>query len=186
MPFFILKACIVFDLVIFTAFVLAYRVPQQPTGTLQDMQRAIRIVRQKYKLDQLGAIGFSAGGSLSARAATRFNEVTYPKVDTADSLSCRPDFAMLIYPAYLDEGANRTLTPELTLSGQTPPMFIFATSDDYYSNSSLVMAQALRDHEIPVELHLMAVGGHGYGMRNGTGLQWPPLAETWLKGVVKK
>lgn len=170
----------------FTAFALAYRVPGQRDGALQDIQRAIRLARQEFKLDQVGAIGFSAGGSLTARAATRFNENTYPKMDTADDLSCRPDFAMLIYPAYLDDGANRTLTPELTLSEQTPPMFIFSTSDDFFGNSALVMTQALRDHKIPVELHFMAVGGHGYGMRAGAGLQWPPLAEKWLEGIIKK
>lgn len=169
----------------FTAFALAYRVPGQREGALQDIQRAIRIARQQYKLDKVGAIGFSAGASLSARAAT-CSEATYAGIDAADGLSCRPDFAMLIYPAYMDDGANRTLTPELTITEQTPPMFIFATADDYFGNSALTMAQALRDHKIPVELHFMAVGGHGYGMRRGAGLQWPVYAESWLKGVVQK
>lgn len=171
----------------FTAYVLAYRVPQQREGALQDIQRAIRVVRQDNKqLQKIGVIGFSAGGSLSARAATRYNETTYPKVDAADELSCRPDFALLIYPAYLDEGTNRTLTPELTITEQTPPMFLFGTSDDFFANSALVMTQALRDHKIPVELHMMSKGGHGYGMRSGAGLQWPVWAEQWLKEFVKK
>lgn len=169
----------------FTAFALAYRVPQQREGALQDIQRAIRLARQQYKLDKVGAIGFSAGASLSARAATH-HEATYAGIDAADEQSCRPDFAMLIYPAYLDEGGNRTLTPELTITKQTPPMFIFATADDYFGNSALTMAQALRDCKIPVELHFMAVGGHGYGMRQGAGLQWPVYAESWLKEVVRK
>ena len=171
----------------FTAYALAYRVPGQRVGALQDVQRAIRLVRQNNKsINQIGVIGFSAGGSLSARAATRFNEMTYPKVDAADELSCRPDFALLIYPAYLDEGVNRTLTPELTITEQTPPMFIFATADDYFANSALTMSQALRDHKIPVEFHLMSTGGHGYGMRSGAGLIWPEWAEGWLKEIVKK
>ena len=171
----------------FTAYVLAYRVPQQKDGALQDIQRAIRLVRQTNKqLNKIGVIGFSAGGSLSARAATRFNETTYPKVDAADELSCRPDFALLIYPAYLDQGEGRTLTPELTITEKTPPMYIFGTSDDFYCNSALVMAQALRDHKIPVELHMLAKGGHGYGMRSGAGLSWPVWAEVWLKEIVKK
>lgn len=171
----------------FEAYVLAYRVPNQREGALQDVQRAIRMVRQDNKqLQKVGVIGFSAGASLSARAATRFNETTYQKVDAADDLSCRPDFALLIYPAYLDEGANKTLTPELTMTKQTPPMYLFATADDPYANSALVMAQALRDHQIPVELHFMAKGGHGYGMRRGAGLQWPVWAEAWLKEFVKK
>lgn len=172
----------------FTAYVLAYRVPGKQDGALQDVQRSIRLMRQKNKqLDKVGVIGFSAGGSLSARAATRFNENTYPKVDAADELSCRPDFALLIYPAYLDQGNERTLTPELTITEQTPPMFLFATSDDFHANSALVMAQALRDHKIPVELHLTAKGGHGYGMRGApAGLLWPSWAEQWLKEFVKK
>lgn len=168
-----------------TAFVLAYRVPQQREGALQDVQRAIRVARAKYGLDKVGVIGFSAGGSLSARAATRFNEDLYPKVDAADEKSARPDFAMLIYPAYLDEGINHTLTPELSISSKTPPIFLFATADDTYCNSSLVMTQALRNQKVPVELHVMPTGGHGYGLREGAGLQWPPLAEEWLKKILQ-
>lgn len=167
-----------------TAFVLSYRVPQQREGALQDAQRAIRMVRAKYNLDKVGIIGFSAGGSLSARAATRFNEELYTKVDTIDEKSARPDFAMLIYPAYLDEGVNRSLTPELNISTETPPVFLFATADDTFCNSSLVMTQALRDRKVPVELHVMPAGGHGYGLRAGAGLQWPPLAKEWLKGLL--
>ncbi|MEG1685521.1 MAG: alpha/beta hydrolase [Bacteroides sp.] len=165
----------------FTAFLLAYRVPNQQAGALQDIQRSIRLVRQQYKIEKVGVIGFSAGANLSARASTRFNETLYPTIDDADKLSCRPDFALLIYPAYLDLGKDKTLTPELTLSEQTPPMFIFGTCDDIHGNSSLVMAQSLRNHELSVELHLMSTGGHGYGMRSGAGLQWPPLAEKWLE-----
>lgn len=171
----------------FTAFTLAYRVPQKEEGALQDLQRAIRLVRSRYpQIEQVGVIGFSAGASLSARAATRYSEVIYPQQDEADLLSCRPDFALLVYPAYLDKGDKRSLTPELTLSATTPPMFIFGTADDFFGNSALVMAQALRDSKIPVELHLMPTGGHGYGMRQGAGLKWPPLAEKWLKEVVRK
>lgn len=168
----------------FTAFTLAYRVPNQPDGALQDIQRAIRLVRHQYKLQTVGVIGFSAGASLSARAATRFSEKLYQPVDKADSQSCRPDFALLIYPAYLDQGPDRSLTPELTLTPQTPPMFIFATSDDYYGNSALVMAQALRDHKLPADLHFLARGGHGYGMRRGPGLVWPGMALEWLTNIM--
>lgn len=167
-----------------TAFVLSYRVPQQREGALQDLQRAIRIVRDKYGFANVGVIGFSAGGSLSARAVTRFNEELYPKVDTADKKSARPDFGMLIYPAYLDEGTNRTLTPELSISSETSPIFLFATADDSHCNSSLVMTQALRNQKVPVELHVMPIGGHGYGLRAGAGLQWTPLAEDWLKNML--
>jgi acetyl esterase/lipase len=176
----------------YTAFVLQYRIPDKKAGALQDVQRAMRIIRdnsKKWNIDpeKTGIIGFSAGGSLSARASTLFNKETYPPVDKSDSLSCKPSFTMLIYPAYLDEGPNLTLTPELELSKEVPPVFIFQTADDPYGNSALVMAGALRNTKLPVELHILASGGHGYGLRPGkiAAETWPLLAETWLKSVVK-
>jgi acetyl esterase/lipase len=176
----------------FTAFVLQYRIPDKKEGALQDAQRAIRIVRNNagtWKIDpeKIGIMGFSAGGSLSARASTLFNKKTYPAVDKADSLSCRPAFTILIYPAYLDQGPNFTLTPELQLSKDVPPMFIFQTADDQYGNSALVMAGALRNAKLPVELHLLPAGGHGYGLRPGSqaGETWPILAEKWLRNILK-
>lgn len=169
----------------FTAFVLQYRVPKKQTEALYDLQRAMRMVRSKapkWGVEKIGVIGFSAGGSLGARLATRFAENTYQTTDPIDSASSRPDFALLIYPAYLDNGENRTLTPELTVNSNTPPMFIFGTADDTYGNSSLVMAGALRDHKVPVALHLLPEGGHGYGKRPGNiaAETWPGLAEKWL------
>jgi acetyl esterase/lipase len=177
----------------FTAFVLQYRIPDKKGGALQDVQRAMRIVRnnqQKWNIDpeKIGVMGFSAGGSLSARASTLFNKKTYPPVDKSDSLSCRPSFTMLIYPAYLDQGPSLTLTPELELSKDVPPIFIFQTADDPYGNSALVMAGALRNAKLPVELHFLSTGGHGYGLRPGkvAAETWPLLAEKWLGIVLKK
>jgi acetyl esterase/lipase len=176
----------------FTAFVLQYRIPDKREGALQDVQRAIRIVRnnsQKWNIDpgKIGVMGFSAGGSLSARASTLFNNISYPPVDKSDSLSCRPSFTMLIYPAYLDQGPNLTLTPELELSKEVPPVFIFQTADDPYGNSALVMATALRNAKLPVELHILPFGEHGYGLRPGkvAAETWPLLAEKWFKFVLK-
>ena len=176
----------------FAAFVLQYRVPDKQAGALQDVQRAIRIVRNnavKWNIntDMIGVMGFSAGGSLSARASTLFNKRNYPSVDKADSLSCRPSFTMLIYAAYLDQGPNRTLTPELKLSDKVPPVFMFQTADDFVGNSSLVFAGALRDAKLPFELHYLPTGGHGYGLRPGNiaAETWPQLAEKWLQGIVK-
>ncbi len=172
----------------YTAFVLQYRVPQKQQGALNDIQRALRLVRAKaddYHLNpkKIGVLGFSAGGSLCARASTQFHSDSYAKTDATDSLSCRPDFAVLIYPAYLDQGENRSLTPELTINESTPPFFIFGTADDKYGNSSLVMASALRDNKIPLELHVMAQGGHGYGLRPGNmaAETWPVLLQGWLQ-----
>lgn len=174
----------------FDAFVLQYRVPEKREGALQDIQRAIRIVRKNSKLwgidpEKIGIMGFSAGGSLSARASTLFNNRTYNPVDESDSLSCRPSFTMLIYPAYLDEGKDHALTPELKMSKDVPPIFIFQTADDPYGNSALTMASALRNSELPVELHLLPAGGHGYGLRKGkiAAETWPTLAGQWLKSI---
>jgi acetyl esterase/lipase len=172
----------------YTAFVLQYRVPKKQEGALQDVQRAIRIVKSQAKQWQLdpekiGVMGFSAGGSLSARISTLYNKDSYTKTDAADNLSAKPAFALLIYPAYLDQGTNRTITPELAIDAQTPPMFLFATADDPYGNSALVMAGALRDAKVPVELHFYPNGGHGYGLRSGNPAAdvWPALAQKWLQ-----
>lgn len=177
----------------FSAFVLQYRVPQKQEGALQDLQRAIRIVRSnadKWNLnpEKLGVIGFSAGGSLCARASTLYNEKKYPRVDDKDDLTCKPDFALLIYPAYLDQGENRSLTPELKVDENTPLAFIFQTADDRLGNSSLVYTTALRDAKVPVELHFLAEGGHGYGLRTGNPAaeSWPKLAENWLQKIIAK
>ncbi|MFY0256229.1 alpha/beta hydrolase [Chitinophaga sp. 30R24] len=177
----------------YTAFVLQYRVPKKEMGALQDAQRAMRIVRSRaaewqLQPEKIGMMGFSAGGSLTARTATLYNEHTYTPVDKSDELSARPAFGILIYPAYLDKGNNRSLTPELKIDAQTPPMFLFATADDPYSNSALVMVGALRDAKVPVELHFYAHGGHGYGLRTGNpaGKTWPALLETWLKTAGKQ
>jgi acetyl esterase/lipase len=176
----------------YAAFVLTYRVPDKKYGALQDVQRAIRVVRSnaaKWKIDpdKIGIMGFSAGGSLSARSATMFTVRTYPSVDKSDSLSCRPAFALLIYPAYLDMGENNTLTPELKITKETPPIFIFQTADDNYGNSSLVMAAALRNARSPVEFHFYQKGGHGYGLRPGNPAAetWPSLAEKWLTSTTE-
>ncbi len=174
-----------------TAFVLQYRVPKKREGALMDIQRAIRVIRSRagdwnLEVEKIGVIGFSAGGSLCARASTQYNEAAYSSIDEVDKLSCKPDFSMLIYAAYLDAGENKSLTPELKVDENTPPMFLFATADDKHGNSTLVMAGALRDAGVPVEAHLLPIGGHGYGARDGNpaGETWPGLAEKWLKQVL--
>lgn len=172
----------------YTAFVLQYRVPDLQEEALMDLQRAIRVIRGRaaewgIEGGKLGVIGFSAGASLAARASARHKESNYPSVENDHLLSARPDFAMLIYPAYLDQGENRTLTPELSALEEAPPTFLFGTADDRYGNSALVYAGALTNHNIPVELHFLPTGGHGYGLRTGNvaGETWPELAEKWLE-----
>tara|TARA_Y100001980_G_C14556916_1_gene353631 strand:- start:28166 stop:29023 length:858 start_codon:yes stop_codon:yes gene_type:complete len=175
----------------YTAFVLQYRVPDKQEGALMDAQRAIRIVRSKAKAyninpDKIGVLGFSAGGSLAARAATRYEDQTYPLVDEMDSLSSKPNFSVLIYPAYLDRGENNSITPELKVTEETAPMFLFVAADDTHANSSLVMTQELRAKNVLVELHVVPQGQHGYGMRKGNPAAetWPTLAESWLKKYI--
>ena len=170
----------------YTAYVLRYRVPDNREGALQDVQRAIRIARAENPGKQVGVMGFSAGASLTARAATRFQLPSYTATDETDTQSARPDFAALIYPAYMDEGEHHTLTPELTITEQTPPFFVFQTADDPYGNSALVISQALRNHKIPVQLHIYEKGGHGYGLRANlaeAASKWPKLMEEWLLGL---
>lgn len=170
----------------YTAYVLRYRVPDNREGALQDVQRAIRIARAENPGKQVGVMGFSAGASLTARAATRFQLPSYTATDETDTQSARPDFAALIYPAYMDEGEHHTLTPELTITEQTPPFFVFQTADDRYGNSALVISQALRNHKIPVQLHIYEKGGHGYGLRANlaeAASKWPKLMEEWLLGL---
>ena len=170
----------------YTAYVLRYRVPDNREGALQDVQRAIRIARAENPGKQVGVMGFSAGASLTARAATRFQLPSYTSTDETDTQSARPDFAALIYPAYMDEGEHHTLTPELTITEQTPPFFVFQTADDPYGNSALVISQALRNHKIPVQLHIYEKGGHGYGLRANlaeAASKWPKLMEEWLLGL---
>lgn len=168
----------------YQAYVLAYRVPNNRLGALQDVQRAIRTVRAKG-IKTVGVIGFSAGASLSCRAATRWAQPAYEPQDEIDQHSCRPDFGILIYPAYLDEGPGGTLTPELTVTKETPPLFVFGTEDDvrYSGPSSLTIAAVMQRAGAPIELHYLTKGGHGYGMRSGAGLIWPKLAEKWLQGL---
>ncbi len=171
----------------YNAYVLAYRVPNNRTGALQDIQRAIRVLRH-LGAKEVGVIGFSAGASLSARAATNWSEPSYQVKDKAiDTLSARPDFAMLIYPAYLDEGENGTLSPDLNVNKDTPAMFVFGSQDDvnYSGPSCKTILKAMQEAKAPIEMHYLTKAGHGYGMRCGAGLIWPSLAEQWLKDIHK-
>ncbi len=175
----------------YTAFVLQYRVPKKEKRALQDIQRAIRIVRSKasnfnINTNTIGVLGFSAGGSLCARVSTLNNKNTYKTVDAIDEINSIPDFSILLYPAYLDLGPSQSLTPEIKINNNTPPTFIYATADDKHANSALVMTAALRNSNVPVELHLLPKGGHGYGLRKGNvaAETWPKLLETWLETYI--
>jgi len=123
------------------AVVLKYRVPRRKNrekhdAPLQDAQRAVSLVRHHAKewgLDpkRIGVLGFSAGGHLSATALTNYDKRHYKSVDAVDKASCRPDFGVLIYPAYLVDKETKTqLSPELRITKNTPPIFFAHAGDD--------------------------------------------------------
>jgi acetyl esterase/lipase len=177
-----------------SAFVLKYRVPgNQRDAALCDAQRALGLIRSKAKefnVDpaRLGIMGFSAGGHLSARTSTNFGKRFYEPLDEIDALSCRPDFSLIIYPAYLFQKGSLELSPEITVTPQTPPAFILqAENDKPYVDSSLAYFIALKAAGVPAELHIYPDGGHGYGLRkkgNSTDA-WGGLAEVWLGRLLK-
>jgi acetyl esterase/lipase len=172
----------------YTVFVLQYRVPNKRDGAAQDIQRTIKLVRfnaKKYGIDpdKIGAIGFSAGAHVVARAGMSDSLPGYPQQDVADGVSGRPNCMMIIYPGYLSDGPNRSLTTELKASENTVPTFIFQTMDDNSALSSFALGTALRNAKANVELHMLPKGGHGYGLYPGNvaAESWPKLAEEWLK-----
>ena len=173
----------------YNAFVLEYRTPKKRLGALQDLERAVRVIKSsaaKWKIDpeKVGVIGFSAGADMAAKLSTEYQDSAYAPVDDADKLSCKPAFAMIIYPGYLNDGPDKTLTPELSkMDANTPTTFVFQAADDGSGGSSTTYALALQKAKAPVEFHLVPKGGHGYGMRPGNPAAeaWPGYAEAWLK-----
>lgn len=168
------------------ALVLKYRVPHNREGALQDVQRALSLARSRageWKIDpkRLGIIGFSAGGHLSAVASTRFGERRYPAIDEVDQQSCRPDFAVLVYPAYLDDKKDG-VSPDLDLKADIPPTLIVHNEDDAnFVAGSKVYDKALVAAKKPHEFLLYPTGGHGYGLRcTGDAKAWPEAALLWL------
>ena len=196
-----------------SAGILRYRVPQNPDGALQDIQRTIKIVRQNadktyWNIDpkKVGVIGFSAGANLCARASTNYKIPTYERIDNMDVLfSARPDFTMLIYPAYCDKQGNDRrwnkakvdfnadnsvlykIADNLPIDKKTPPVFIAQSLDDKnYINAALAYFLEAKRNGVPANLHIFESGGHGYGLADGRysskGIRsaWPKLAEEWM------
>jgi len=160
---------------------------------LEDSQRTISLVRsQAAKLhiapNKIGVIGFSAGGHLVTATSTQFNKRSYAPVDAADKQSCRPDFAIALYPGHMwDEDTPFQLNPHITITTNTPPTFIVQAEDDPVDNvhNSLIYFDALQKAKVPAEMHLFAHGGHGFGLRPTRNpiTRWPSLAETWLRTI---
>ncbi len=181
------------------AFMLKYRVPGEGRETrwkkgLQDAQRAMGIIRSRaseWNIDpnDLGAIGFSAGGEIGTRLSL-FDEKAYPKVDAADDQPTRPTYMINIYPGGLASGGFRgtpvTMREDIAaaIDDKTPPMF-FAHAFPDASLNSIMMTLELKKKNVPAELHIFQDGAHGFGVRGG-GLpltQWPNLALTWMKSL---
>jgi acetyl esterase/lipase len=176
-----------------TGVLLKYRVPkkgalEKHTIAFQDGQRAMGVIRSRAKEwhlnpRRIGVIGFSAGGHLAALLSDNPEPRTYNRVDEADAHGCRPDFTLLVYPAYLTEKDSQKIAPELTINSNAPPTFMVMTEDDPLRvESVLAYAGALKQAHVPYELHVYPTGGHGYGMRptKDRVTAWPKLAEGWL------
>ena len=177
-----------------TCILAKYRVPgtgpyPKSAAALDDAQRAVGLVRSHaadWHIDphRIGVLGFSAGGHLAAAVSTHFDRRLYTPIDAADRISCRPDFAVVLYPGYLADAAqNFARNPAITPTAQTPPTFLLqAENDPVHVENAVNYFLQLKAANVPAELHIYAKGGHGYGLRR-TALPitgWPALVETWL------
>jgi acetyl esterase/lipase len=180
-----------------TCVLLKYRVPCVKSGpyrdcrtALEDAQRAVGLVRfqaARWHIDphKIGVLGFSAGGHMVAAVSTHFEERLYRPVDAADKQSCRPDFAVALYPGHLavrEEGF--ALNPDIQVGPRTPPTFLVQAADDPIDpvKNSLVYYAALRKAGVPAEMHVYVKGGHAFGLRRTESpiTAWTELAEKWL------
>jgi acetyl esterase/lipase len=174
----------------------------------QDAQRAIRTVRSRAKEwgvdpNRIGILGFSAGGHLASSAATHFNESFYAPKDAIDRVSCRPDFAILIYPVitmkdpFTHRGSRTNLlgpnpdkqlvekmSNETQVTPQTPPTFLLSTWEDKAvpAENSIAFYLALRQAGVPAEMHIFRNAPHGFGLGQTRGpvSAWPDLCRQWM------
>ena len=159
----------------FSAFLLKYRCPDQRQGAHADAVRALELIRERageFNIDpeKVGMMGFSAGAHLTATVST-----------PGDPACIRPDFSMLIYPAYLKAGLD---DGTLKVDEHTPPTLIVQSQDDFIPvEETVTYYLALKKQNIPCEMHLYPDGGHGYGIiKTGNSSEnWPGAVEPWLK-----
>jgi acetyl esterase/lipase len=200
------------------AFVLKYRVApayHYPVPLL-DAQRAVRYVRSNASLynvvpNEIGIMGFSAGGHLAALAATHFDVGKTPPSDRIDRMSSRPDFLVLAYPMITCSEAFRpagmcsnllgdhpdpklvdAVSNEKQVTPNTPPTFLFHTYDDptVSVENSLAFFSALHKAGVPAELHIYEHGAHGVGLAEDDPVlsTWQKLLENWFqqRGLLAK
>jgi acetyl esterase/lipase len=181
-----------------TGIILKYRVPRRPDEIkgeparrpLQDAQRAVRLVRSNAKAwgihpEQIGMVGFSAGGHLAIATATSFDQRTYEPVDDVDKISCRPDFAIGVYSGYLKAKDKDEIAPGLRIPTGTPPIFLAHGGDDIISppEHSVLMYLALKKAGVPAELHIYATAAHDFGVRASDHpcSTWTEACASWLR-----
>jgi acetyl esterase/lipase len=188
-----------------TGIILKYRVPRRPgepkgepaRRPLQDAQRAVSLVRSNAKKwgiapQRIGIVGFSAGGHLAVATATSFEKRTYKPIDAIDKISCRPDFAVAVYPGYLKAKDKDELAPGLRIPARTPPIFLAHGGADLISDPehSLVMYRALKRAGVPAELHIYATAAHDFGVRPSDHpcSTWTRSCADWLRqqGFLKR
>jgi acetyl esterase/lipase len=167
--------------------------PESPVA-LEDAQRTLGLVRlhaSEWHIDphKVGVLGFSAGGHLSAAISTNYKKRLYSLVDEADKESCRPDFSVVLYPGHMQRHTSNgyQLNPYVPVTKETPPTFLLQAEDDPVDpiQNALVYYLALKDAGVPVEMHLFAHGGHGFGLRRSEFpiTEWPDLVEKWLRTI---
>ena len=183
-----------------TCVLLKYRVPCKVVGGYrdcptahQDAQRAVRLVRSRaaeWRIDpnKIGVLGFSAGGHMVAAISAHLDKRLYAPVDAADKLSCRPDFALAIYPGHVvSKARNMAPNPDVKFTNRAPPTFLVHAYDDPVDpvEDSYTYFGALRKAGVVAEMHLYATGGHAFGLRRtaASSTAWPQLAESWLKTI---
>jgi len=169
-----------------TAIVLTYSTPGKRDEAFCDAQRAIKLVRyhaKEWNIDpkRVGIMGFSAGGHLAARMGAESDKKAYDGVDEIDKLDCRPDFCILIYPAYLENKG----TLSLPVSKRIPPTVMVQAEDDKrYVPGTKLYYEALQKAEVTSTFLLFKEGGHGFGMRASKDRplgKWPEQCGAWLK-----
>src|SRR3984957_3457050 len=176
-----------------TAVLLKYRVPKREMqmrenlAALQDAERAISLLRSRHSelgIDpkKVGMLGFSAGGNLTVCTCLAEKRY-YDPIDKTDEISFAPNFALLIYPAFLVE-KDGELKQGHKVKKDSPPMFFAHSTDDpITSENSVSMYRALKKNNVPAELHLYATGGHVYGISKipHPCASWPARAADWMK-----
>lgn len=171
-----------------SVLLLKYRCPDRRDQALADARRAVRVARANaaaWNVDpnKIGIMGFSAGAHLSVRTCCA-KDADYPHTDAIDEVSPHPDFAIIVYPAYIVR-EGWTSDPDLDITAEkVPPTFLIQSQDDPYWESSVAYAIALRKAGVKFELHLLPDGGHGWGMnRDGRSYDgWGDLAARWMAG----